>query len=342
MIYYTFNPRIMDDPLSVRYAARDTTLFAPQGHPLPAIPPAHDWGAQTGFPDYAARSKLIRENPVEAARGFDRICRAVVELLIGLKLRESHFGRNATQVRASEQPRGIFLRSKALYGVKEADGRDSLHAHNLISTELDPRVLQQYLHDPEFQRELAAVLSSMLVAYVNGDVAAASLLAEVIPRVGLRTAPANASEVAALASYAQAAISRHQHTYSCRKDQSARKQSRRRQPGRVLPSGQQHKNKVCRYAKPQALSDEHMFVQLADFAVRDTFPSFVISPPPPRPLPAELFRDPVGNRDKRVLARIMKRPPIVAGDDLRFRKKDAPPVEGVYRAGSLPPPDVHT
>ena len=61
-------------------------------------------------------------------------------------------------------------------------------------------MLQQYLHDPEFQRELAAVLSSMLVAYVNGDVAAASLLAEVIPRVGLRTAPANASEVAALAS----------------------------------------------------------------------------------------------------------------------------------------------
>ena len=72
-------------------------------------------------------------------------------------------------MRASEQPRGIFLRSKALYGVKETDGRDSLHAHNLISTELDPRVLQQYLHDPEFQRELAAVLSSM--AYVNGDVA---------------------------------------------------------------------------------------------------------------------------------------------------------------------------
>ena len=89
----------------------------------------NDWEKHPGFPDYVARARLLQQNPVEQARGFERIAHAVVELLIGLKLRDGQPGRGATRTHlASQQPRGIFLRSKALYGVKEADGRDSLHA----------------------------------------------------------------------------------------------------------------------------------------------------------------------------------------------------------------------
>jgi hypothetical protein len=120
MVYYTFNPRLLDDPLSVRFAARDTTLFTEEskdGERAVSVPPGYDWGKHRGFPDYEARAKLLQQNPVEGARGFDRIARAVVELLLGLTLRDGQPGRGATHSHfASQEPRGIFLRSKALYG----------------------------------------------------------------------------------------------------------------------------------------------------------------------------------------------------------------------------------
>ena len=190
-----------------------------------------------GFPDYKTRAALLQSNPIEQARGFDRIATAVVELLVGLKLRAGQPGRGATTKShlPSQQPRGIFLRSKALYGVKEADGRDSLHAHNLISTELDPRILQQFLHEPEFQTELAKVIDSIVVAAVPQNMAVERLRTPGIPRVGLLDAPGHWSHVAFHAAWAQACVSRHEHTYSCHKERSAKQRHRQQQQPRRPP-----------------------------------------------------------------------------------------------------------
>jgi hypothetical protein len=87
------------------------------------------------------------------------------------------------------------------------------------------------------------------------------------------------------------------------------------------------------------LSEEFRFVQLADFAMKETYPSFVVGPPPPPPTAADLMRDPIGNPDKRVLAAIVKRPAIEAGPESPFRQKGAPDHP---RAGSCPPPDAST
>lgn len=65
------------------------------------------------------------------------------------------------------------MRVKAMYGVKEADGRDSLHAHNVLSTALDPRVIQRFVYDDEFRANLCKVLDSIVVAHVPRDIALA-------------------------------------------------------------------------------------------------------------------------------------------------------------------------
>ena len=70
MVYYTFNPRLLDDVLSVRYAMRDTTLFSTDstlirlGRPTVPLPPDYDWSTHPSFPDYKERAALIQGNSV--------------------------------------------------------------------------------------------------------------------------------------------------------------------------------------------------------------------------------------------------------------------------------------
>src|SRR6185436_12558159 len=115
-MYNTFNPRLLDDPLSPVVCQRHYPIWEWRKSKRADIRRGgYDWGRHRGFPDYKKRAALLQSNPIEQARGFDRIATAVVELLVGLKLRAGQPGRGSTSRLPSQQPRGIFLRSKALY-----------------------------------------------------------------------------------------------------------------------------------------------------------------------------------------------------------------------------------
>ena len=59
MMYYTFNPRLLDDPLSVRqrhYLVWEWRRSQTRGHPSWG----YDWGRHRGFPDYKTRAALLQ------------------------------------------------------------------------------------------------------------------------------------------------------------------------------------------------------------------------------------------------------------------------------------------
>lgn len=109
-----------------------------------------DWRAMSKFD----RMKFVARHPAVAARFFDTLIQAFINII----LRPGKGG-------------GYFGRCKAYYGMVEAQGRGTLHLHILIWLEGNPdpqRLRDKLVGDPGFQARMFAWLEAMISCETPG------------------------------------------------------------------------------------------------------------------------------------------------------------------------------
>ena len=124
-LFITLSPGMRDSPLAMKMCCS----FQEGQFQLPSLP---------------VRTKIIADNPIIAARVFDRMMRAFFEIICGMPL--DHFtGRKTNVDRLLFKNRnayvGAFGRPKAIYAVIEDQSGGSLHLHGHLWGQVDQRVL---------------------------------------------------------------------------------------------------------------------------------------------------------------------------------------------------------
>ena len=99
---------------------------------------------QFQLPSLPVRTKIKADNPIIAARVFDRMMRAFFEIICGMPL--DHFtGRKTNVDRLLFKNRNAYVRAfgrlKAVYAVIEDQSGGSLHLHGHLWGQVDQRVL---------------------------------------------------------------------------------------------------------------------------------------------------------------------------------------------------------
>ena len=123
-MFITISPSMRNIPLAIRMCSSDGQEFK--------LPPLH------------ARTQMIVDNPIIAARVFDRMMRAFFEIICGFPL--EHFTGRKTNVDRLLQANsssyiGAFGRLKGIYSIIEDQTGGSLHMHGHLWGQIDQRVL---------------------------------------------------------------------------------------------------------------------------------------------------------------------------------------------------------
>ena len=121
------------------------------------------------LPDLVARTKLIANDPVAAARTFERVIRGFFEIICGMPL--DHFkGRKANVSRLLSENQdgciGVFGNLKGVYAVTEDQTGGSLHMHGQLFGMLDQRVLTRWIHDKGFRNDVCNFIDAIVTTEV--------------------------------------------------------------------------------------------------------------------------------------------------------------------------------
>ena len=120
-------------------------------------------GQEFTLPPLHVRTQMIADNPIAAARVFDRMMRAFFEIICGCPL--DHFTGRKTNVHrllAANSSRyiGAFGRIKGIYSIIEDQTGGSLHMHAHLWGKIDQRVLTRWIHKSKSRREVASLIRS--------------------------------------------------------------------------------------------------------------------------------------------------------------------------------------
>lgn len=176
------------------------------------------------LPTLRKRHANLASHPFQAAQVYKRLIEALFKHIIGLE---------ADHVMRKSHP-AVSQRKQACYGipiafvaVTELQARMSAHLHCLLTADLSPLVLQQYLDDPEIMRLLMARLDSMIQSWLPPI--SEDIVNQVAPedttdeptklhRDGRIKADCSSMEtIRARACNVAFATNRHQHSITCHK-----------------------------------------------------------------------------------------------------------------------------
>ena len=106
----------------------------------------------------AVRNALVTSNPVFCATVFQKIFDVVVEKLYGLSMDRDGSRKSVVE----ELKLGIFGEMLAHYACVEAQGRGTLHFHQIIFTSLSPNLFEAALQHPDTVQALREAIDGMI------------------------------------------------------------------------------------------------------------------------------------------------------------------------------------
>ncbi|EAU80832.2 hypothetical protein CC1G_04942 [Coprinopsis cinerea okayama7 len=147
IIWMTINPADTQCPIAQVLIGEDIDL---------------DAFSRTAGPDSLKRARNIAGDPYAAAKYFNFIVLAVLEILLGIK--PSQGGR------PPERREGIFGVVESYIGTVEAQGRGTLHLHMLLwlRDAPPPSVLKEIIKSEEFRERVKEFISTTIHADIDG------------------------------------------------------------------------------------------------------------------------------------------------------------------------------
>ena len=205
-------------------------------------------GEESDLPPIHLRTKLISNNPVAAARGFDLVMRAFFSIICGIPL--DHFtGKKANVDRllsvSQEYYVGAFGRLHSTYGIIEAQSSSSLHQHFHLFGQLDHKLLAQWVHDDILRKEITTSIDDIITATMPSNVVLREKEKQKLS-VGIEDYP-TAAGLDEDSAHVRYRLNTHTHSFTCWK----------------------HNVHTCRMCMPQSKAPETYVAQL------DKDPAFV-------------------------------------------------------------------
>ena len=114
---------------------------------------------------------VFSDNPVVAARMYDLIIRAFIDVAFGVPM--DHFtGKfaNVRKVLKPEEFEGIFGRASEVIGVTEAQYGGKLHFHGHIFGIFDHQVIGRWIHEAGFREEVTSLIDQLTTARIPEEV----------------------------------------------------------------------------------------------------------------------------------------------------------------------------
>jgi len=152
--FATISPADMDSTIMLRLASK-------------LDPSLDDGHVALSLPSLVQRHKILARNPFAAALVYRRLIDCILEHLVGLK--PDHLSKKCHVKCMFEREDGIFGVPIAYAGVHEVQGRQSVHFHVVITSDISPTTIQALLDDDEQLQRLMKRLDSIVQAWVPED-----------------------------------------------------------------------------------------------------------------------------------------------------------------------------
>ena len=143
-VFVTVSPSDIDSPLTVRLAFGGLE-------------------AKVELPDVSLSTRAVYENPVSAAKIFERLVTSFLEALVNIGTGHTANRPNGRATGIGLQ-KGVFGTSCSYFGVIEAQGRGSEHIHMLLWSGLSPHVLECLIENEALMKAAAHCLNSYFCA----------------------------------------------------------------------------------------------------------------------------------------------------------------------------------
>ena len=196
---------------------------------------------QVELPSVHTRTKLVTNNPIAAAQVFDRVMRAFFSVIAGIPLND-FTGKRANVDRLLYANKGdyvgVFGRLHANYGVIEAQSSSSLHTHFHLWGHLDHKVIEQWVHDDDFRKQITESIDNIITARMPSHIVEEEKLKKGVV-IGAEPYP-NATELDADSAHVRYRLNTHRHSFTCWK----------------------HNLQTCRMSMPQQLTPDTYIAQL--------------------------------------------------------------------------------
>ena len=115
------------------------------------------------LPPVHTRTNLITDNPIAAAQVLHRVMRAFFAIIAGIPLND-FTGKRANVDSLLFANRGNYIgilgKLHAAYGVIEAQSPSSLHTYFHLWGHLDHKVIETWVHDDEFRKQITKSIST--------------------------------------------------------------------------------------------------------------------------------------------------------------------------------------
>ena len=200
-IFGTISPSMRDSRLAIRMCH-----CRPDEEPI-ELPSVH------------TRTKLITDDPIAAAQVFDRVMRAFFSVIAGIPLND-FTGKRANVDRLLYANKGkyvgVFGRLNANYGVIEAQSSSSLHTHFHLWGHLDHKVVEQWVHDEDFRKQITKSIDDIITARMPSEIVEEEKQKKGVV-IGAEPYP-NATELDADSAHVRYRLNTHRHSFTCWKN----------------------------------------------------------------------------------------------------------------------------
>ena len=168
------------------------------------------------LPSVHTRTKLITDDPIAAAQVFDRVMRAFFSVIAGIPLND-FTGKRANVDRLLYANKGkyvgVFGRLNANYGVIEAQSSSSLHTHFHLWGHLDHKVVEQWVHDEDFRKQITKSIDDIITARMPSEIVEEEKQKKGVV-IGAEPYP-NATELDADSAHVRYRLNTHRHSFTC-------------------------------------------------------------------------------------------------------------------------------
>ena len=152
-LFVTFAPKALDCPLVIKHAAMQLGLSEKEIEKL-SMP--------SGLNE---RVRMVSDNPVAQARGFQHMLRGFCNIIIGMP----RWNERSTRENRLTNKRGLFGTPLSYFGPIEAQHRGGLHSHTSIQTfEMLPPMVQRFAHNKTVMKRYTRYVDSIVTGSVRG------------------------------------------------------------------------------------------------------------------------------------------------------------------------------
>ena len=197
-LFVTLSPSMRNSPLALRlvYCSEDKELQ---------------------LPDLVTRTKLIADNPVAAARTFNRVIVGFFEIICGMPL--CHFTGRKTNVdrllgKNKDGYIGVFGKLKGVYAITEDQTGGSLHMHGQLFGMLDQRVLTRWIHDKGFRKDVCNFLDAIVITEVPDAISLESQHFDRTTPVASQPYP-TVEDLPLDSAFCRLRLNSHRHSFTC-------------------------------------------------------------------------------------------------------------------------------